>query len=403
MRLTDARVRQAKPREKPYKLADGHGLTLLIKPNGKKVWRYRYRLPKENMFAIGDYPGVSIKDARAARDWARTLVKRGVHPAAQRKADRLVLTIATAQTFKAVALSWIEQNRNRWSPYYCKQVETVLAQDVFSSVGKLPVSAVESKHLYSIVMRVVARGADTVAILIRQWCSAIFRHAAAAGLVQFDPTIALKGVIERDDVRHRRPMARTEIIEFLERLRRDEGTAGVRIALKLLLLTFVRPGELRGARWSEFDLDRGHWLIPAQRMKMRKDHVVPLSIQALACLAELKAISTSKVYLFPNAREPRRCMSPTTMNRRLERMGYARQFSAHGFRATASTILNELNFNRDVIERQLAHCERDKVRASYNQAQYLEERQRMMQSWADFIDGLIEGKGKVTPLRRKVA
>jgi integrase len=403
MRLTDVRVRQAKPRAKPFKIADGNGLVLLVKPNGKKVWRYRYRLPKENMFAIGEYPGVSIKDARAAREWACALVRQGIHPAHQRKADRLVRTIATSHTFEGVASSWIEQNRKRWSAYYCKQVENVLAHDVFTSIGKLPIAAVESKHLYSIVMSVVARGADTVALLIRQWCSAIFRHAAAAGLVRFDPTTALKGVIERDDVQHKRPMSRAEIVDFCDRLSRDDGTPEVRIALRLLLLTFVRPGELRGARWQEFNLEVGEWVIPADRMKMREEHRVPLSTQAIACLADLRARSKSKQFLFPNVRDPRRCMSPTTLNRRLERMGYANRFSAHGFRATASTILNELNFGVDVIERQLAHAERNKVRASYNRAQYLDERRKLMQSWADFIDGLIAGRDKITPLRRKVA
>jgi integrase len=403
-RLTDARVRQAKPKDKSFKLTDGHGLVLLVKPNGKKVWRYRYRLLKENMFAIGEYPAVSIKDARIARDRARVLVERGVHPAHQRKADRLVRHIAAGQTFETVAATWIEQNRKKWSSTYLGQVQNVLEHDVYPAIGGMPVSAVKSAHLYSIVMRVAGRGAETVAILIRQWCSAIFRHAAAAGLVEFDPTTALRGAIARDEVQHKRPMTQVDIAAFVRRLsEKDDGTPEVRIALRLLLLTFVRPGELRGARWSEFDLAARRWTIPADRMKMRQEHLVPLSRQTISCLRKLKAIRSSKTLLFPNRRDPRRFMSPTTLNRRLERLGYGNRFSAHGFRATASTLLNELGFRADIIERQLAHAERNRVRASYNHAQHLDVRAEMMQAWANFIDDLVAGRVKNPSLRRRAA
>lgn len=399
-RLTDAHARNAKPKTKPYKVFDGGGLYLLVKPNGSRLWRYKYRInTAENVFAIGKYPQVSLQQAREAREIANRLVKRGIHPASEREAARLVTINSSANTFATVAKEWIEKNRERWSPYYLKQVETMLGDDVLPVIGQLPIKMVSANQLLAIIQKVERRGAATVALLIRQWCSAIFRHAISNLQADTDPTVALKGAIVRPKVRHKRALAEKEIGPFLRKLETAGGTEPIKIAMEILLLTFVRPGELRGAMWSEIDLESGEWRIPAERMKMGAPHTVPLSRQAVELFRRLKNSGNTLPHVFPNTRDPQRVMSPMTFNRFLERMGHAGDFSAHGCRATASTILNEKGHRFDVIERQLAHKERDKIRASYNYAEYLPERRKMMQAWADFLDVQRDAESNVIPLR----
>ncbi len=268
-----------------------------------------------------------------------------------------------------------------------------MAADVFPFVGKLPIRSVSAAHLLEILSRIEGRGAATVALLVRQWSSAVFRYAVATLRADADPAAALKGAIHRPRVQHHKPLAREQIGEFSQALEQYGGYRTTVIALRLMLLTFVRTVELRKAEWIEFDLDRAEWRIPAERMKMRESHIVPLSAQAVELLRELSSLTGGRRLLFPNYRKPNECMTATTLNRALERMGFNGKdsigFSAHGFRATASTMLNEMGYRSDVIERQLAHAERNKVRASYNQAEYLEERRQMMQAWADDIDANI--------------
>lgn len=402
-RLTDTAIRNAKPREKAYKLTDGGSLFLLVTPAGSKLWRYRYRLGgSENLFAIGDYPALGLLQAREARDAARRLVKEGIHPSQHRKATRLVAATEAANTFETVAREWIEQNRSHWSAYYARQVETVLTGDVFPQIGGLPLRAVTSAQILGILREIEKRGAPSIALLVRQWVSAVFRYGVATLRADLDPASALRGAVRKPKTQHKRPLSRKELGVFLAKLEDSQSGLQVSTALRLLLLTFVRPGELRGARWSEFDLEAAEWRIPAQRMKMREPHVVPLSKQAVQLLRKLKAEALSRPQLFPNLRDPKRDMSPTTLNRALERMGYTGHFSAHGFRATASTLLNEMGYRPDVIERQLAHRERNRVRASYNQASYMAERKKMMQDWSNFLDALKKGDN-VRPIRGKVA
>lgn len=402
-RLTDARIRNAKKAEAPYKLSDGGGLFVAIQPTGAKCWRYRYRIAgRENLFAIGEYPAISLQQARAERDKARELIKQGIHPAAQRRAQKLVATRQAADTFEAIAKEWIDQNKKDWSSYYLSQVETVLSGDVYPDIGRLPIKAVQAAHLLAILKRVERRGAPTIAILIRQWSSAIFRYAVVTLRADQDPAAALKGAVSKPKTKHKRALAQSELPDLLGKVEVARSTPPIKIALQLLLLTFVRPKELRDAAWSEFDLDKAVWEVPDERMKKGTRHIVPLSTQAVALLKRLKAMDGSRPLLFPNQRDPRRPMSPTTLNRCLERMGYAGYFSAHGFRATASTHLNSMGWNRDAIERQLSHQERNKVRASYNHAEYLVERTQMMQAWADYLDGLQAG-ANVVPIQGRVA
>ncbi|WJV53619.1 tyrosine-type recombinase/integrase [Prodigiosinella aquatilis] len=393
MPLTDAKIRSTKSTNKPIKLADGGGLYLEVRPSGSKLWRYRYRIAgKENVFALGEYPTLSLAEARAEHDKARALVKQAIHPAHQRQLERMASHSANANTFEAVAREWIDKKSPDWTPYYLRQVERFLAADVFPVIGKLPIKSVRAAHLLEIIKRIEGRGAETVALLIRQWSSAIFRYAVATLRADSDPAAALKGAIRRPKVEHHKPLSRTEIADFMQALNRYGGYRTTVIALKLMLLTFVRTVELRKAEWREFDLDGAEWRIPAGRMKMREEHIVPLSTQAIVLLRELQTYTGGRGWLFPNYRNPQDCMTATTLNRALERMGFNGKdsigFSAHGFRATASTILNEMGYRPDVIERQLAHTERNKVRASYNRAVYLDERRKMMQEWADFVGNL---------------
>jgi len=427
MPLTDSQIRNAKPLpDKPVKLTDGGGLYLEVRPTGAKLWRYRYRIAgKENVFAIGEYvqaPSgenkeqkqsrrnagmLTLAEARARRQECRALVKQGIHPAHYRQAARMEQSARNATTFEAVAREWIAKKKPGWTPYYLRQVERFLDADVFPYVGNLPIRNVTAAHLLEIVRRVEGRGAETVALLVRQWASAIFRYAVATLRADIDPAAALRGAIHRPKVVHRKPMTREQVADFVTAL---EGYAGYRttvIALRLMLLTFVRTVELRGALWAEIDLDRAEWRIPAERMKMREPHIVPLSRQAMELLSELHTHTGGRGMLFPNYRTPKTCMTATTLNRALERMGFNGKdsigFSAHGFRATASTILNEIGFRPDVIERQLAHAERNKVRASYNQAEYLEDRRALMQQWADMVEEMAKDDGKVAPIKKAAA
>lgn len=410
MPLTDAKIRNTKPGEKPIKLTDGGGLYLEVRPTGAKLWRYRYRIAgKENVFAVGEYYNdkrgghISLDGARTERDKARALVKQGMHPAHNRQAARLATHAENANTFEAVAREWIAKKKPGWTPYYLRQVERFLESDVFPYVGNLPIRNVTAAHLLEIVRRVEGRGAETVALLVRQWASAIFRYAVATLRADTDPAAALKGAIHRPKVKHHKPLSRDQIADFVKALNGYGGYRTTVIALRLMLLTFVRTVELRAAHWTEIDLDRAEWRVPAERMKMREAHIVPLSRQAVELLRELHTYTGGRGMLFPNYRNPKTCMTATTLNRALERMGFNGKdsigFSAHGFRATASTILNEIGFRSDVIERQLAHAERNKVRASYNQAEYLEERRAMMQQWADLADELAKNEINVPPTK----
>lgn len=399
-RFTDAHARNAKAKAKPYKLTDGNGLFLLVQPNGSHLWRYRYRIGgKENLFAVGEYPQMNLRQAREARDAARRLVIEGIHPAKHRKAGRLITSNMAANTFEAIARELIEARRNELSADAVKQLERVFKEDVYPHVGGLPIKAVTAAHLLAILQRVEKRGAPTIALLIRRWCSVIFCYAVSTLRADADPAAALKGAITRPRVQHKKTLSQKELPAFLKQLEQANGAEHVQIALQLLLLTFVRPSELRCASWSEFDLDAAQWRIPKERMKMREPHIVPLSKEAVAHLKRLKKLDMGRPLLFPNVRDPKRPMSATTMNRALGRMGYSGRFSAHGFRATASTLLNEMGYRPDVIERQLAHRERNQVRASYNHAAYLAERKTMMQDWSNFLNQIRKGN-KVLAFRK---
>ncbi|MCZ6458295.1 MAG: tyrosine-type recombinase/integrase [Gammaproteobacteria bacterium] len=404
--LTDTQIRRSKPGSKSIKLTDSHGLYIEVRPTGSKLWRYRYRIDgKENVFAMGEYPELGLADAREKRIAARKLVKQGVHPAHARSAEKAVLSANNANTFAAVAGEWVEKKQVGWSTHYYTQVSQILKLDVYPYIGKLPVGSTTSHQILLVLQRIEERGAASVALLTRQICSAVFCYAISTLRAQADPTVALKGAITKPKTRHSKAMSREELRKLVSEVESYSGFDTTKTAIKLIMLLFVRTVELRKAEWSEFDLDAAVWRIPASRMKAGDRHTVPLSRQAVALIRELRDLTVNRQYLFPNYRRPRECMNSQTITRALERMGFNRQkegeqgFTAHGFRATASTMLNEMGYRPDVIERQLAHKERNSTRASYNQAEYLEERTAMMQQWADYIDSIVAG-GSVVPLKK---
>ena len=395
MPLTDTRIRQAKPKDKPYKISDGAGLHLEVRPTGAKLWRLRYRLAgKENVFAIGRYPEVDLKGARSARDAAKKTIKEGVHPAHKRKLDRIRQTGDHANTFRAVADEWLERNAEGWTDRTYKQRQKALENDVFPFIGSLPVRQVTPAHVLDIVQRIEKR-APTMAVIVNQFIGAICRYAVVTLRADIDPTAPIRGSLKPLQTQHSKPLNATELPAFLNALDNYPGQFGNKTALQIMLLTLVRTIELIEAKWNEFNLEQRLWTIPAERMKSGEAHRVPLSDQAIELLNNLHGVSGHREFLFPNRSDPRRPASRGVLWKAVASLGYEGKFSPHGIRATGSTMLNEMGFRADVIERQLAHAERNKVRASYNQADYLDERRQMMQTWADFIDAQADG-GNVT-------
>lgn len=391
--LTDTKIRTAKPAEKPYMLQDGSGLYLEVRPSGAKFWRYRYWLTpeKDGRYTIGEYPAVSLSEARHERERVRELVKQGINPTQEKKTEKLRQTHERANTFEAVAQEWLERKKGKWSAYSHKQATSCLEQNAFPKIGKLPIRKVTAAHLLEILQTMEKRGAETYAMQLRQWCSAIFRHAVVTLRADGDPAAALKGALSRPQINHSKPMSAEQIGDFKARLAKYGGNRTTVIAMRLMLYTFVRTAELRKAPWAEFDIEAAEWKIQPERMKMKRVHVVPLPRQSLVLLEELRTITGAAIWLFPNFRRPNDVMSATTINRALEHMGYASGlWTGHDFRATSSTRLHEMGFRSEWIERQLAHVEENKTKAAYNHAEYLPERRAMMQAWADWIDQIPE-------------
>lgn len=386
--LSDLAVRAAKPGEKPFKVTDGQGLYLLVNPNGSRWWRWDYRRPEgnRNTLSLGVYPDVSLKQARERRDEARRLLADGIDPGAKRQAEK----IAQSDSFEAVAREWFAKFSPNWAPSHSSKIITRLEKDIFPWVGSRPVNAITAPELLTCLRRIESRGALDTAHRAHQNCGQVFRYAVATGRAERDPSSDLRGALPPATHVHYASITEPEKIGALLRaIDGYDGTFVSRCALRLAPLVFVRPGELRAAKWAEFDLEKGEWRIPASRMKARVMHIVPLSSQALEILRELKPLSANSEYLFPSVRSPKKPISDNTLNAALRRLGYTTdEVTTHGFRSMASTLLNEQGWSRDAIERQLAHGERDEVRAAYNYAQYLPERRKMMQAWADHLDTL---------------
>ena len=392
-KLTDKGIRAAKPREKAYKLYDADGLYLLVNPNGTKYWRFKYRFHgKEKLLSLGVYaPGnansVSLSEARSALTSSRDLLKLGVDPSRERKRASREKILVAGNTFEALAKDWWEQQRERWTENHADRVWSSIEKEVIPHIGDLPIAEIEAPDVLAVVRRVESRDALDVASRVLQRCSSIFKFAVQSGRAKYNPAGDLTGVLKTRKVQHQASVPRKDLPELLKGIDGYEGDPVTRHALRFLMLTFVRPGELRGARWAEFDLPAKQWRIPAERMKMNAEHLVPLSRQALAVLEELAPLTERHALVFPGSRTVTKSISENTMTYALYRIGFKSRATPHGMRATASSILNEQGFNSDAIERQLSHIERDEVRGAYtHHAKYLKERTRMMQWWADYLD-----------------
>jgi integrase len=398
MALTPIAIRNAKPRDTAYKLADEGGLYLLVKPDGARYWRFKYRFAgKEKVLALGVFDEVSLAEARQDRDEAKGKLRDGIDPAAQRKERKLAEKHAAANSFKAVAEEWMVRQRPRWTPGHAERVKRSLEADLYPHIGTRPIASLTPPELLTVLRKIEARGAHELRERVQQRASMIFRYAIATGRCERDPVADLRGAFTSPTRYNYAALGQKDLPAFFAKLAEYDGEPTTKLAIRLLALTFVRTGELRGAHWAEFDLDAAEWRIPAERMKMRQEHIVPLSRQALDVLRELQALTGRGALLFPSRSKATQPISENTILYALYRMGYHSRATGHGFRSTASTILNELGFPGDVIERQLAHSSKNKIRAAYNKAQYLPERARMMQQWADLLAALAKADNKVVP------
>lgn len=394
--LTDTKLKALRPRGKLYRVTDERGLCIEVHPSGARYWRQRYTIGgKDKMLSLGVYPEVSLVQARERRDEARALVAQGIDPSAERKAAK----DADALTFGAVAREWLA--RRDVSPTTAAKDAWLVEKVAIPALGHRPVAAITSPEVLTMLRRYEDAGKLETAKRIKVKLSAVFRFAIATGRAETDPTIALRGAIKSPKVRHHAAITDPRKLgDLLRALWSYQGGFVVASALKLAPLVFTRPGELRHAEWSEIDLDKATWCIPAHKMKMRASHIVPLSSQAVAILRDLHALTGRGQYLFPSPRTPGRCMSENAITVALRALGFAGDtMTGHGFRSTASTLLHEQGYPSDVIERQLAHKESNAVKDAYNRAQHLPERKAMMQAWADYLDGLRIG-ADVVPIRR---
>ena len=405
--LTDKTIKNAKPSDKPRRLFDGGGLHLLINPDGSKCWRLKYLLHgKEKRIGLGVYPAVSLAEARAKVAKERRKLKEGNDPATERKAAKETKRNEAANTFEVIAREWHAKVAANQAESTSKKRLRFLEVDVFPFIGSRPIAELAAPDLLAVIHRIENRGAMDIARRVHNICGRIFRYAVGKGLATRDPSrdIELKDILPPEDVKHHASV--TEPKAAGELLRAIDGFTGAfttRCALRLAPLVFVRPGELRHAEWSEFDFDKSEWRIPAGKMKMKEQHIVPLASQAVSILREIQAVTGEGRYVFPGERTRKRPMSENTINGALRRLGYTKEeMTGHGFRSMASTLLHELGFPHAVIEAQLAHGERNKVSAAYNYAKYLPERKEMMRFWADYLGSLAAG-GKVIAFKKSAA
>ncbi|MBK0018394.1 tyrosine-type recombinase/integrase [Kosakonia sp. S58] len=394
MKLNARQVDAAKPREKAYKLADGAGLYLEVVPSGSRYWRMKYRFNgKEKRMAFGVYPAVSLAQARALRDEAKKKLAEGIDPSFAKKEEKLVRDVQLNNTFQAVALEWHGTNVSRWSEGYASDIIEAFNKDIFPYIGQQPVNEIKPLVLLNVLRRMEGRGATEKAKKVRQRCSEVFRYAIVTGRAEYNPAADLTSAMSGHESKHYPFLTVEELPDFFKALAGYTGSPLVVLAARLLILTGVRTGELRGAFWSEFDLEKAVWEIPTERMKMKRPHLVPLSTQALEIVQQLKVMSGQYPLVFPGRNDPRKTMSEASINQVFKRIGYTGKVTGHGFRHTMSTILHEEGFNTAWIETQLAHVDKNAIRGTYNHALYLEGRREMMQWYADYIDNI--GKNKL--------
>ena len=390
MKLTNIQCKQAQPSEKAYKLTDGDGLYLEITPTGAKYWRFQYRINgKRPRIAIGVYPEISLLDAREKRAEYRKLIKNGIDPNLKRKQERLRQNISSANSLELIARAWYTNNLAAWTPAHGTDFLQRFEKDVFPKIGAFPVTDLAAPNILSVIRDIEARGANELARRALQNIGRVYRYAIATGRAERDPTYKLTEALKPMRQGHYSALEANELPEFIKALRMNKARLFLHTvyATELLLMTFVRTGELIQAKWAEFDFDEKIWRIPAKRMKMRRAHIVPLSTQVSSRLMELKTLSAGRDYVFPHYSDPRKHMSNNTILKAIRMLGFEGRTTGHVFRALAmSTIKEKLGYHHEAIDRQLAHQPRSKVDRAYDRAEFLDERTQMMQDWANYID-----------------
>lgn len=392
MKLTNIKIKQAIPETKPYKLYDGKGLYLLVNPNGSKWWRYKYRFSgKEKLKSIGVYPEITLAEAREECHRVRKLVQSGEDPIEQERKQKFEQKLKNSQTFEVVAREWHKQRYDGWTTRHAANILNRLEADIFPVIGRKPISSLTPPIILDCLRKIEDRGAHELARRAMQMCSQVLRYGVATGRIERDVTTDLRGALKKFKRGHYNSISPDELPHFLKLLNENKPRLFRQtvIATKLLMLTFVRTSELIEAKWSEIDFDKQEWVIPAERMKMGKAHVVPLSRQVISLLKEQHEKSQKSEYVFPSIPRPKQPMSNGTILGALKRLGYKGRMTGHGFRSLALTTLKEkLNYPHEIADRQLAHVPSNRVDAAYDRAQFLEQRKVMMQDWADYIEKL---------------
>ena len=399
MKLSDTLLRTLKT---PGKHFDGAGLYLELTKAGGRYWRMKYRHGgKEKRLAFGVYPAVGLKAARDLATAARKVLETGDDPGEVRKAEKAKTTHEAANTLEAVALDWLDHQASRWESETMGRIRASLQADIFPALGTRPMASIKAGEVMAAVKKIEARGAGDQANRVLQRVKSVYRWAVTHERIETNPMLDLvpSEILKPREVQHRAALPEKELPDFIAKLDAYVGDPHTIHALRLLMLTATRPGEVRGARWAEFDLDAALWTIPPERMKMRSEHRVPLSTQALEVLADMQALSADSVLVFPSPVYRSKPLSENTFNSALARMGYKNTATAHGFRALFSTVANEHGWNPDVIERQLAHKEQNEIRAAYHRTTYMQDRTKLMQWWADYLDGRRAGNVIQLPQR----
>lgn len=403
MSLTDLAVRKAAPAEKQYRIADGHGLNLLVHPNGSKYWQLRYRyLGKPKLLALGVYPDVSLLEARGKAHDAKVALAAGDDPGYLKRQTKRQRLEAHENSFELLAMEWWEAKRETLNADHAQRVLGYLKKDIFPELGSRPITQVDAADILAALRKVEKRGALDVAARLLQNISGVFSYAIQTGRAKYNPAQELKGVIKKRPVKNRPALRMAAMPEFLRSLRQSTANPATVLAVRLCVHTFCRPETIRHARWCDIDMEKKLWVVPVQFMKVKADrggadHIVPLSRQVLELLEELRPITGRSQWLFPGERVRSLPMSEATMNQCINRLGYQGLATPSGFRTTACSYLNEQGFNRDAIERQMAHMERNAVRAAYiHHAEFLDERKRIMNFWSDHLENLETGNNVIT-------
>ena len=392
MALTDIQIKRAKPQDKPYTMNDGHGLSLLIKPDGSKGWRFRFRFAgKARLMSFGSYELVSLAEAREKRDTARKQVANGIDPVEERKAQKLAQKLSTENSFESVSREWHAAKADRWTIAYREEIIKTFEQDVFPFIGKRPISEIKPLELLEVLKRIEKRGALEKTRKVRQRCGEVSRYAIITGRAEYNPAPDLAIALAIPKQKHHPFLSAEELPHFVRDLESYTGSIITKNATKILMMTGVRTQEMRFATWSEIDLIKGIWEIPAERMKMRRPHIVPLSSQVIELFKQLQPITSDYPYVFIGRNDRRKPISKESVNQVIESLGYKGRTTGHGFRHTLSTILHEMGFESAWIEIQLAHVDKNTIRGTYNHALYLDKRKYMMQKYSDFLMNLSTG------------